>query len=444
MKIVFYSSNANRFDGTLTTTHLPALSTGWQTLAKKHPEHEFIIVAQKPGAFLLDTDGENIIVPSSVETHILSEELSASKVAEAILEIKPDIAIAESAWGAPFDWLSLQDAEIARILRSKGVKVVCHNMKSALDCFDKRATSLRLSALGIGVAKSVFVNHALFVSGGNRKELCRNVYRDAVLSEIKAMHYPVVIKDTTGLSSYGMEVSKDFESAKVFLHSKRNNSDRIVEEYIEGEQFGIEIYGSAETSYTVFPPFKFSVNAYGITSPKQSIKIGPIADFERYKLNDLFEMMGKIAREFNFEGIAQVDLVFSKGKWYVIEINPRLSGMSQTYAASLGFDLAELMYNAALCDLVGTRQKKALNIKFPLLSNENLLALKAKPYVFHIAQTENKAAKQEREKGYCEVILTASDFPALSEALEDLASSFPLLVENAFVQTAREMLKDLL
>ena len=443
MKIVFYSSNANRFDGKLTTTHLPALSQGWQSLAQKHKEHQFAIVAQKPGAFLLDTDGENIIAPE-IETHILSEELSAKEVAEAILAQKPDIAIAASAWGAPFDWLSLQDAEIARILRSNGVKTVCHNMKSALDCFDKRATNLRLSALGVNVAKSVFVNHALFVSGGNRKELCRNVYRDAVLSEIKAMNYPVVIKDTTGLSSYGMEVCKDFESARVFLHSKRNNSDRIVEEYIAGEQFGIEIYGSADTGYTVFPPFKFSVNAYGITSPKQSIKIGPITDFERYRLENLFEMMEKIAREFNFEGIAQVDLVFSNKKWYVIEINPRLSGMSLTYAASLGFSLAELLYNAALCDIAGTKQKKALNIKFPLLSSENLLALKAKPYVFHIAQTENRGAKQEREKGYCEVILTARDFPALSEALEDLATSFPLLIERAFVQTAREMLKDLL
>ena len=98
----------------------------------------------------------------------------------------------------------------------------------------------------------------------------------------------------------------------------------------------------------MLPPFEFSVNQYGITSPKQSIKLGPC------KLPEaLRNMMLKLAEKLELRGCAQVDLILdSEGEWHIIEINPRLSGMSYTYACMLGVSVFELMYKAAVNTVV--------------------------------------------------------------------------------------------
>ena len=79
-----------------------------------------------------------------------------------------------------------------------------------------------------------------------------------------------------------MVVASTYNQVISFLSSKRYNSDRIIEEYIEGLQFGTEIHGT-NGKYIVHNPYLFSVNKYGITSPKQSVKIGPVCD-KKYKI----------------------------------------------------------------------------------------------------------------------------------------------------------------
>ena len=48
---------------------------------------------------------------------------------------------------------------------------------------------------------------------------------------------------------------------------------------------------------------------------------------------ELKSMAEKIAALPGFMGLAQIDVVFDGNEWFVIEINPRLSGMTTTYEA---------------------------------------------------------------------------------------------------------------
>lgn len=50
------------------------------------------------------------------------------------------------------------------------------------------------------------------------------------------MNFPVIVKDTLGAGSIGVEVMNAYEEVESFLNSNRNNSDIIVEELIQGEQ----------------------------------------------------------------------------------------------------------------------------------------------------------------------------------------------------------------
>ncbi|MBQ4377764.1 MAG: ATP-grasp domain-containing protein [Treponema sp.] len=483
MRILFYSTSSNIYNGeSVTTTTLPSFTTQWDNLSEQHSEHEFLIATQLPALFLCDVH-QNSIEQSEKIKRILIKSDKEKEIAEELSELKPDLAIAASFYVTPYDWLTIKDAMVADFLRKKGIRTICHNVETSVICFDKWRTHLFLEKSGINCAKAVYMHHELWINGGNRHELKSNVFRDSVFHEVQKLKFPVIIKDTTGLSSFGADVVHNFDEATGILKSKKTTSDRIIEEMIPGEQFGCEIYGtydekSGHGQYSILPPFKFSVNQYGITSPKQSVKFGPFGITEeesaQYKIPELKKMLQFLAAGMKLNGISQVDLVFDGEKWFVIEVNPRLSGMSTTYAASAGVPLSSLIFkgleikNTDGESLPPASNAKAfsaspsprgiapktpdsnqfffefiptLNIKFPILENRKLLELKALPYVAFVNQIENHAARQIREQGYCEVILCGKTREELLGNLIDLRDNFKDSFEEEFFNKAVNLIK---
>lgn len=446
MKITFFSTNSNIYDGTtLLTKSFPAWKTQIESLLLKMPGIELSIVTQLPGMFLVDLNGNEIKEKASDVNYILvPQEFNEKQFAEKVMETNPDLAVAASFYVAPYDWLPINDALVSELLNAKGIKTLCHPQEASLLCFDKNQTQFILEKVGLNVPKTIFVHHQLFFCAGNRKEVNSNVYAQSVRARLRKMNYPVIIKDTVGLSSYGMEVCNTFEEADNFLKSKRNNSDRIIQELIHGIQAGCEIHGTPG-NYKVLPPFIFSVNKYGITSPKQSVKLGPVTNntVTDFHLNELETQLKSLSEELKLEGIAQVDLVFSESKWYVIEINPRLSGQSTTYAESADKSVIQLLLestNLSETSKTATNLSPVMNFKLPLLDEETFNKIANLSYIKWIYQIQNLAAKQEREKGYCEIILSGNQtVSSLLENLEDLKIKFPSLIEDVFYKNALEL-----
>lgn len=394
MRIVFYSSNSNNYepDSFINTTY-PNFDDLWEDLRSSNKNHQFFAVSQKPAMFM----------PSCAE---IIESYDTAVFAQKIAEFKPDLVIAASFWISPYDWLPLKDAFIADELRAMGIKTICHSKETALLCFDKYRTAAFFQANNFAHAPGLFVDHDLFFCAGNQQEVSDNVYKESVYRQLKEMEYPLIIKNPVGLSSYGMTVVNSYSEAYGYLNSKKNNSNRLIEKFLQGEQFGAEIYGS-EGNYTVMPPISLSVNQYGITSPKLCEKTGPVSAPE-YKLEELKLELLRLAKALKLNGYAQVDLIFSQGKWYIIEINPRLSGMTTTYAAASGMNFYDYIFKAVTGGLDNVKLQQVVNKKIPLQSEQYLKKLSAEPDVLFISQIENKTAKQEREKGFCEVISRAT------------------------------------
>ena len=462
MKILFYSTNSNYYDGENTVySHFPLRSDSFETLSRDHPEHEFFIATALPGPFLVDVNKNSVSQKADgVHYTILTEEdcASAEKCAELLLSLKPDVAVAATFWVAPFDWLGIQDARVADILRSHGVRSVCNSVETESVFFDKRTTHEALLRSGFSVPKAVYVHHELYWSERSKREVSHNVYKEYVLSQIALMRFPVVIKDTVGLSSYGMEVARTFKEAVHYLNLGRTNSDRIVEEFIDGVQFGTEIYGT-DGHWDIMEPLAFSVNRYGITSPKQSVKLGPV-DKAAFNVPELDKELLRLCREFSLSGVSQVDLIFKEGEWFIIEVNPRLSGMTETYAGLLGISVAELLYrvateqnvagpvdvselqsvcaagtdasepadiseltNISCAQKISGARRHVGNFKLPLQSEDVLKKIAERPYVCSVNQVQNLAARQEREKGYCEIVI--ADSGDVISCLKDLCARFP-------------------
>lgn len=398
MKILFFSTNSNFYDKeNLIYTTVPSFEEQWEEFKRAHPADEFCFVTQLPGMFL---PVNQMAVKDTIND-------DTDEIAEIICGLKPDLAVAMSFWVAPYDWLPVKDALVGEKLKSKGIKTICHSVDATMTCFDKWEMHNFLVANSFPYAPGLLVKHDLFFCAGNQRDVKTNVYKEAVLSQIKSLHFPLIIKDNVGLSSYGMEVCNTYGQVVNYLNSKKNNSDRLIEEYLDGEQFGAEIYGTAG-NYTVLPPLSFSLNQYGITSPKLSVKQGPLskADLEKKNWSECEKMLLQVAEKLNFSGVAQVDLIYHNSKWYIIEINPRLSGMTLTYSASAGKSVYEIIYQTCVerKKLDTEKMQSVLNQKYPLMPAEELKTFAEKNNFIYVSQIENKAAKQEREKGYCEGI----------------------------------------
>ena len=412
MKILFYNSNTNNTDvANFCYSFFPSAKTDFEILAEKYPQHEFFVVAQKPGVFLFDLEnGELVSKAEKVQYHLLEKETSPKDFANFIQKLEPDLAISTSYWLSPFDWLSLQDSLIAEYLSENNVNVLCNSLENQEMCFNKWETQLALEAKGFTVPKSIYLSHDLFWAERSNKSIIHNPYKELIFSKLKKMTFPVVIKSLTGFSSYGMDVAKTFSEALHFLTQKSGNEDKIIQEYKEGLHFGLEIYGSKD-SFEIKPPFKFSLNKYGITSPKQSTKIGPFnwedPEYqEKFKLSTLKNHMERLWKTFGFSGSIQVDLVFSEEKWYIIEINPRLSGMTFTYAALENCSPQELLLKAVLpkAEKPKPTLENLRTSKIPVQTKENFEILSQNPSIKRIFQIDNKVAKQKRDEGFCEIV----------------------------------------
>jgi D-alanine-D-alanine ligase-like ATP-grasp enzyme len=356
---------------------------------------------------------------------------------------------------------------IADCLQTNGIKTFCNSTLTSQICFDKNSTYQKMQELisnnkieNLKIPKSVYVHHELFWAERNRNELKENVYKEFIFTQIKNLNYPVIIKDTFGVSSYGMEVATNYNQVISFLNSKRNNSDRIIQEYIDGFHFGTEIFSTygfsnstennfSEKNHFVLSPFIFSTNKYGITSPKQSVKLGPIND-EKFFISKLKKSLLQLATEFNFSGITQVDLILKNDQWYLIEINPRVSGMSKTYSITLEKNLLEIFIELFLFDKsdknifeqIFEKNNFAINFKIPLLEKNQFDELSKNPNVKYLNQMENLIAKQDREKGFCQVVLNSKNsFEELKNIFNDFINNNENIIDKDLLQGAFDLFK---
>lgn len=414
MKVVFYSSNSNYFDGsTFHYYNYPSNTKRLNDFLLSRTDLEVIIITQLPGMFLLDIENNEISEKSDFIKYYIQEP-----TVDFIKSFNPDLVISASFWVTPFDWLPVADSLIAEQLISLGFKVICNSLETSMICFDKKQTHDFLKNNNFKIAKAVHCHHELFWAERNHKEIKENIYKKTIFEKIKKLKLPLIIKDTTGLSSYGMEVVTTYNQAIGFLNSKKNNSDKLIEEFLDGFQFGTEIHGNKEKGYFIFNPFLFSVNQYGITSPKQSIKLGPVVS-SKFKIDELKKELLRLAELMDFNGVVQVDLVFHNDEWFIIEINPRLSGMTQTLLES-------------------KNQHLVMALKLPVLSEKELNILKEFDFILHISQVVNDLAKQNRESGYCEIIFKTD---LKNTQLNILKEKTPHLIDEGFYRQAVNMIK---
>jgi carbamoylphosphate synthase large subunit len=446
MRIVFYGTTSGGFNPAVERTMLPNKADEWEAVAKKYPEHEFIIMSHLPGLYIFDVKGEGICKypnADNVKYVVMDKERTKDEIIDKIAEYKPDIAIAIATAGTPHDWNPIKETMIAEGLEARGIPTLAQNMNVSIGSFDKWRTNVMLRSAGVKIAKGVYVHHELFVTEKRNKSIKDNVYKEYVFDRIHKMTFPIIIKDTLGSGSMGIQIARSYDEAVNILNADELDMDVIAEELIEGEQFGTEIHG-VKGRYSVLPPFAFSTNQDGITDPFQSVKYGPVTD-KRYGIEKLQQSLIAMAEELGLAGTTQVDLVYKAGEWYVIELNPRWSGMTTTAAAAEGRYAFEIFLESVLGNDKNYSKpmnvKYVMNFKIPGLSDEDLDRLGKLPFVKNVMQFHMNIPGRP-EVFYSEIVYGgAATKEELWEEFCEIDRQFPNIISESTKKNAKTLIE---
>ncbi|AXI00022.1 ATP-grasp domain-containing protein [Sporosarcina sp. PTS2304] len=163
------------------------------------------------------------------------------------------------------------------------------------------------------------------------------------LTEQTTLKFPVIIKNPLSTGSknvYCIENDQDFELAKKKLSSRFPNQSSIVEEYVEGTQYVIEVVVCngkpvivAVIQQEITKRISFIVTAYNV-----------LVNMEDIMYVELTETIQSIMKKIGLHhGACHVEMRYTDKGWRLIEINPRISGgaMNRMIEESTGINLVE-------------------------------------------------------------------------------------------------------
>ena len=432
-KVVFYCSGRNEtapleIDG---VHFYPDRASMWKELAGNHPDVSFSVYLPKTGEFIADMGGKITHASKRISYTFLSGNESVEEIAERIAAECPDAAVAFSIPILPYDWSSLRDAMVGEELRKRGIKTVAPSVKFALDSFEKNRLSDFLRRNGFHVAQNVLVQNALYHAQVLIPTIPQNVYREYVLRQIKNLHFPVIMKPTVFSGSDGRQIISDYEEIAEKLDKWNLNSDILIEEQIIGVNFGIEIYGDSGI-YHVMDPVIFSAKKEGVTDPVTSIKVGPVMN-EKYHVDYLKNEMLRMAKLCELSGIAQVDLIFSEGEWYIVEVNTRYTLMSEITALIQNKSVPDLLAEPLMDkrDITDKKEKQfACDFKTELLDEEEINRLREKYSCIASVMRLQTAVTGIGLVEYCEFVVVAKSKEELVNEMQKIREENCNLVEE--------------
>ena len=166
---------------------------------------------------------------------------------------------------------------------------------------------------------------------GMRSPMTYRTLEDAMAAiENNAIHFPVIIKPRFGMASIGIEMVYDMKELKLIAAllalrtnpdyrakiSINNSTEFLYQEYLGGEEFGIDVLNDLSGQY---------VNSY--VKKKISRSQGETNSIITVRDAEIERECEKLAASLAFEGVIDVDIIRHEDALYLLEINPRFGGM---------------------------------------------------------------------------------------------------------------------
>lgn len=214
-----------------------------------------------------------------------------------------------------------------------------------------------LNARSAEICENKYLMKEAFMKAGvNTARFCRVSSREELITATNDLQYPLIIKAVDLQGSRGINIvqdSKDLIEAYENTMQETNEKFCIVEEFIEGKEFGAEAFVSNGEVLFVLPCGDETFRA------RTNIPVGHYTPLEMEgEMSQLVtEQSIKAIKAVGLDNCAvNIDLIYKDGKVYIIELTGRIGAncLPQLTSIYYGIDINKMIIDAALGNDVKT------------------------------------------------------------------------------------------
>jgi biotin carboxylase len=237
---------------------------------------------------------------------------------------------------------SIRDAQVKRRLAAFGIPMVTHGPYTTYLFANKWETKQAVARFGLLTAPGFLLDGDLV----NNRALEVRAYTDYVAQLCAELGYPVLTKPLWDCLGNGIRYLHDDGDLSSFLRSPFDGNC-VVEKFLEGELCSVEIVGHGDK--VIFQPLIWKgqthpAPAFPFTQVRDSI---PRPEAEIHFASTVSKLR-RMSAELSICGAIEVEMIYCRQQYHIIEINPRISGSTSLSIASSGFNTYEALIHLLL------------------------------------------------------------------------------------------------
>lgn len=166
-----------------------------------------------------------------------------------------------------------------------------------------------------------------------------------LLRECEEIGFPLIVKSLYGCAGKDQCIARNNIELENFVNTCKE-SDYIIEKFLDGLEVSIEVFKS-KSSFLYLPPIYKSYTSLNGLHSLEKVRIFPYS-FDHNLLEKAKMISEKIATLIPINGWLDIDAILVGEKLYVIEVNPRFSGVSRLIGMAMNVNPYEIMLQTYL------------------------------------------------------------------------------------------------
>jgi D-alanine-D-alanine ligase-like ATP-grasp enzyme len=231
---------------------------------------------------------------------------------------------------------SLRDALAAEQLAFHGVETIVHSVETTELLSNKWATKQAVLAAGLDTPDGLLIDGDLL----NGRCLPVPAYADALTRNARRLGFPLLTKPLWDCLGNGIRYLADERAWESFLaHPFEGNA--VLEQCVRGELCSVEIIGR-RGHYVMQPVVWKGPTGDSPTFAFQQLRYSAPRPAPDRHFAEIQERLLALCDNLGVNGAIEVEMIYHRGRFTIIEINPRVSG-------STGLSIAASGCNTYLC-----------------------------------------------------------------------------------------------